>query len=232
MSTPEDVLGHRSRLRQKVLTQTHHAIADYEVLECLLGFAIPRKDVKPLAKELIKRFRSIGGVFCALPEELMTVKGIKETTATLLRAIYLAHLHALDKEIVGSSIIEKWQKILDYYYIHIGRETRETFHVLFLNAKTEVIADEEISKGTVNQTPIYPREIIARALALGAVHLILVHNHPSGSAKPSQNDIDFTVDLYQTCQGLSLRLYDHVIISRKESYSFREHGCPPYELKL
>ena len=225
---PENVQGHRERLRNRILTGPYASVADYEILECLLGYAIPRRDVKPIAKELIRHFKSLGNVFAATPADLMEVTGIKEMTATLLHAVHYAHLHALEKEISGHSVIEKWDKILDYYFVNIGRETRETFHVLFLNAKACVISDEELQKGTVNQTAIYPREIIKRALALGAVYIVLIHNHPSGDLKPSPDDILMTEQLEQTCKGVNIKLHDHIIVSKKGVYSFKQQGCHPF----
>ena len=229
MGSAEDVSGHRERLREKLLSNDYTALADYEVLELLLGYVIPRKDTKPLAKDLIRHFGNLGAVFSAKPEELKTIKGIKDMASALIRAVHFAHLHVLDKNMRKGSVLKTWDQVLDYYFINIGHISREELRVLYLNAKTEVLADECISMGSISEVPIYPREIIDKALKFKATGLILVHNHPSGNPAPSENDIKATMNLYKTCKGINLILYNHIIISHLGMTSFRRLRCPPFE---
>ena len=230
MQTPEDAKGHRSRLREKILSNNDfNALSDYEVLEVLLGYAIPRKDTKPLAKELIRRFGGLGGVFSAKADDLKSVKGIKDMSSALIRIVHFAHMYILEQGMKEKSILEGFEDVLNYYFVNIGYLSREELRVLYLNAKGEVLSDECISVGSIAEVAIYPREIIDKALKLKATGLILVHNHPSGNPAPSENDIKATCNLYETCRGINLKLYNHIIISPSGMTSFRQLRCPPFE---
>lgn len=217
-------LGHRERLRNKLLSHGGESLADYELLELILMMALPRCDVKPLAKTLLNRFGSFAGVMNATPEELMQIKGIKETTAATLKIIPTACERLLKQEISNTSVLNSFDKIKDYCYLKLAHKYNERFHILFLNLKYHLIAAEEHQHGTINHTPVYPREILARALALNASAVILVHNHPSGDPKPSETDIKLTDELRKILKISDITVYDHIIIGKQGIYSFRKNG--------
>lgn len=217
-------VGHRERLREKLLVRGEDSLADYELLELILMTALPRIDVKPLAKTLLARFKNFAGVLNASPEELMSVKGIKETTAAMIKIIPAACVRLTKVEILDTPVFNSWSKIQDYCFLKLAHKKNERFHILFLNIKLHLIADEEHQHGTVNHTPVYPREILSRALALNASSLILVHNHPSGDSKPSEGDINITEELRKILKMSDISIYDHLIIGRQGIYSFRRHG--------
>ena len=217
-------LGHRERLRDKLLSHGGKILADYELLELILMIALPRCDVKPLAKTLLNRFGSFAGVMNASPEELMQIKGIKETTAAVIKTIPTACERLLKQEVSNASVLNSFDKIKDYCYLKLAHKTNERFHILFLNLKYQLIAAEEHQHGTINHTPVYPREILARALALNASAVILVHNHPSGDPKPSEADIKLTDELSKILKISDITVYDHLIIGKSGIYSFRQNG--------
>ena len=217
-------LGHRERLRDKLLSHGGKILADYELLELILMMALPRYDVKPLAKTLLNRFGSFAGVMNASPEELMQIKGIKETTAAVIKTIPAACERLLKQEVSNTSVLNSFDKIKDYCYLKLAHKTNERFHILFLNLKYQLIAAEEHQHGTINHTPVYPREILARALALNASAVILVHNHPSGDPKPSEADIKLTDELSKILKISDITVYDHLIIGKSGIYSFRQNG--------
>ena len=217
-------LGHRERLRDKLLSHGGETLADYELLELILMMVLPRCDVKPLAKTLLNRFGSFAGVMNASPEELMKVKGIKETTAAAIKTIPAACERLLKQEVSNASVLNSFDKIKDYCYLKLAHKTNERFHILFLNLKYQLIAAEEHQHGTINHTPVYPREILSRALALNASAVILVHNHPSGDPKPSEADIKLTDELSKILKISDITVYDHLIIGKSGIYSFRQNG--------
>lgn len=216
--------GHRERLRDKLLSHGGETLADYELLELILMMALPRCDVKPLAKTLLNRFGSFAGVMNATPEELMQIKGIKETTAAVIKTIPAACERLLKQEVSNASVLNSFDKIKDYCYLKLSHKTNERFHILFLNLKYQLITAEEHQHGTINHTPVYPREILARALALNASAVILVHNHPSGDPKPSEADIKLTDELSKILKISDITVYDHLIIGKSGIYSFRQNG--------
>lgn len=216
--------GHRERLREKLLLRGEDSLADYELLELILMSALPRIDVKPLAKTLLTRFKNFAGVLNASPEELMAIKGIKETAAAAIKTIPAACSRLTKIEILDTPVFNTWSKIQDYCFLKLAHKKNERFHILFLNIKSHLIADEEHQHGTVNHTPVYPREILSRALALNASSLILVHNHPSGDSKPSEGDVHITQELRKILKMSDISIYDHLIIGRQGIYSFRRHG--------
>ena len=224
MTESNPLEGHRSRLRKRVCTQPFDTLADYEILECLLGYAIPRKDVKVLAKQLIAEFGSLGAVLSAPAHALQRVKGVKENTAALLKAACYANLHILKREITRGSVLDSWDKIIDYYFSRMGRDRIETLHALFLDARACVIKDEVLQEGTTNFTPIYPREILQHAINLGAQGLVLIHNHPSGNVNPSKEDVRMTQNLVRTCHDVGIIFHDHIIISQDNFFSFKRMG--------
>lgn len=216
--------GHRARLRQRLLEKGGGALADYEVLECLLFGAKPRGDVKPLAKALIARFGSLGGVLAADARDLAQVKGMGEASAAMLKASAEAARRMAREEVIDRPVLSSWDKLLKYCRTALGHEKTERFHLLFLDRKNVLIADEVQQRGTVDHTPVYPREVVKRALELSASALILVHNHPSGDATPSRDDIAMTKEVKDAAEKLGIVVHDHVVISKSGHSSFRSMG--------
>ena len=217
-------IGHRRRLRQKFLDHGPDALNDYELLEMVLGQAIPRRDVKPLAKHLIDRFGGFAGVIATEPSELMREKGIGETAAVALKTIQSAAVRMLKDEVKGRSVLNSWDKVMDYCLAAMAREKTEQFRILFLDTKHRLITDEVQNRGTVDHTPAYPREVVRRALEVGASGLILAHNHPTGDPTPSDPDIEVTRQIRDAAKALGITLHDHVIVAREGYISFRTKG--------
>lgn len=216
--------GHRSRLKKRFLDNGSKALADYELLELLLFLGIPRKDVKPLAKDLLKRFGSMGGVIAADINSLRETPHMTESAVVAIKTVQAVSNTVMQEEIIRKPILNSWSRLLDYCTSTMAYEKKENFRILFLNKKNEVIADEIQQTGTVDHTPAYPREIIKRALELGATAIILVHNHPSGDSEPSQADIDVTRQVIEAARPLNIVIHDHLIISRGGSTSLRNEG--------
>ncbi len=216
--------GHRERLKERILKQDLSSFQDYEILEALLMYSIPRKDVKLIAKKLLAEFGSLGCVLCSKPDQLYRFKDVKENTAVLFKLIQAANSSILRRDLINQPILNDWNKIMDYCYVTIGREKKETFHVLFLDAKLHLVLDEKMAEGTINKVPIYPREIIQRALELGATSMVLIHNHPSGDARASEQDVAMTRQLRDIAKPLSIQVSDHIIISRNGATSFKDAG--------
>lgn len=233
MATSEDqpdtphYLGHRARLRQRLLTHGAEALQDYEVLEVILATAIPRRDVKPLAKALLSRFGGLAGVLRADPSTLLGVSGVKEATAALLVAAGAAAGRALREEVTDRPLLNAWDRLLDYCRLTMGSNAIEVFRVLYLDTKNRLIADEEQQRGTVDHTPVYPREVVKRALELHASAIILVHNHPSGDPTPSRADISMTHEVIKAAKALGIRVHDHVIVTRTGHFSLRAEDLMP-----
>ena len=215
--------GHRDRLRARFVTSGDE-LPDYELLELLLFTAIPRRDVKPLAKSLIDRFGSLAGVLSTPVSQLAKHPGLGETTAIFLRSVREAGLRLTREEIIDRPVITAWSQLINYLHAHMAREAREQFRILFLDKKNRLIADEVQQEGTVDHTPAYPREIVKRALELAATAIILVHNHPSGDPKPSQADREMTRQIVDAARPIGIVVHDHVIISRTGHISFRSEG--------
>ena len=216
--------GHRSRLRKRLIEAGGGALADYEVLECLLFAGQPRGDVKPLAKALIERFGSLGAVLAADAERLGATPGMGEAAIAALKASEEAARRLAREEVVERPVLSSWDKVLGYCRTTLGRSEVEHFHLLFLDRKNRLIADETQQRGTVDHTPVYPREVVKRALDLGASALILVHNHPSGDPTPSQADIAMTEEIVEAGRTLGIVVHDHIVISREGHASFRSLG--------
>lgn len=216
--------GHRDRLRDRFLNAGVEALRDYELLELLLFRAIPRRDVKPLAKTLIARFGSLADVLGADPERLMEVEGVGRSVMAELKIVHGATIALLQGQLLEREVITSWSALQEYLRVRLATEKIEQFRVLFLDHKNQLLADEMQQQGTVNQTPAYPREIMRRALELHASAVILVHNHPSGDPKPSQDDITMTAAIVAAAQPLKIRVHDHLIVGRKTVLSFRAQG--------
>jgi DNA repair protein RadC len=219
-----DHLGHRDRLRQRFLTGGRSALQDYELLELLLFYVLPQGDTKPVAKALIRRFGSFAGVFAADTQALSEVKGIKDKAAALLKAVQAAAEQIARQEVVDKPVIGSWKKLIDYLRVAMAEQKNEQFRLLFLDNKNSLIADEEQQRGTVNHTPVYPREVVKRALELGASAIIMVHNHPSGDPTPSADDIAMTKEVAAAAEKLGIAVHDHIVIGRKGHASLRSLG--------
>jgi len=216
--------GHRDRLRARFVDGGEGALQDYELLELVLFNLIPRKDVKPLAKLLIKKFGSLPEAMAATVEELETVEGISHNCAIGLKSITALSHRAMKQEFKSKPVLNNWTRLMDYCHSTMAHEKKEHFRILFLNKKNELIADEIQGSGTVDHTPAYPREIMKRALEHGATALILMHNHPSGDPSPSRADIDMTNHIIRAAEPFDIIIHDHIIISRNGYTSFKSEG--------
>ncbi len=197
---------------------------DYEIMELVLFAAIPRRDVKPLAKQLIARFGSFAEAIAAPVDRLMEVDGVGENVATHLKIVEAAALRLSKTKLLGKPALSSWAALIDYCAAAMARNPNEEFRVLFLDRKNVLIADEVQNKGTVDHTPVYPREIVKRALELGASALILVHNHPSGDPTPSRADIEMTRQIADAAKALQVAVHDHIVIGRSGHASFKALG--------
>ncbi|WP_169569107.1 RadC family protein [Sneathiella limimaris] len=216
--------GHRERLRKKVLNSGAEALADYELLEFLLFSAYPRGDTKPLAKRLIHEFKDLGGVLTASPEKLKKINGVGDTSVAIIKVAEKLGEKILRSRVENRNIIGSWQALLEYCQGTMGRKEIEHFRILFLNNRHFLIADEVQQTGTINQAAVYPREVIKRALELGATSLILVHNHPSGDTSPSRSDIQITEEIVKAAEALQITIHDHLIVSANEYSSMKSMG--------
>ena len=221
-----DYLGHRERLRRRFLLGGGRDLPDYELLELLLTIAIPRRDVKPLAKELIRKFGSFAEVVNAPLEELMLVKGVKENTAAVLRIVRECSVRSSWQSLKGTDapVISDFDAMVDYCRSAMAYQMVEEFRIIFLNSKLYVIGEEIQQRGTVDQVAIHPREVIKSAMMHGASAMILVHNHPSGIVTPSKADMEITKRIKEAAEAVSIRLFDHLIISKSSVYSFHNQG--------
>ena len=216
--------GHRERLRARFLKGGADAMPDYELLELTLFAAVPRRDTKPLAKTLIARFGSFAEVIAAPRARLMEVKGVGESVANHLKIVEAAAHRLAKTSVIGRPALSSWAALLDYCTTAMARSQNEEFRILFLDRKNVLIADEVQNRGIVDHTPVYPREIIKRALELSASAIILVHNHPSGDPTPSKADILMTREIVTAAKALSLAVHDHLVIGRSGHASFKSLG--------
>jgi len=219
-----DASGHRERLRARLLEGGGDAFLDYELLEYILGLAIPRRDTKPLAKRLLAEFGSFPAVLAASPAELSRVEGLSAGGAAAMKFVEAASLRSLRAAALDRPVLSGWQALTDYLHAAMAHRVTEEFRVIFLNNRNILIRDEAMGSGTVNAAPVYPREIVKRALELGASGLILVHNHPSGDPAPSRDDIAMTKSVIEAGRHLGLSVHDHVVIGRTGHASFRALG--------
>ena len=224
MSEKPHYHGHRERLRRRVIERGAQSLSDYELLEFALFSAIPRGDVKPLAKALLKDFKSISGVLAAGGEELLKFPGLGESSVAILMVVQEFAGRTALEDISESTIITKWDKLLSYCRIKMGQEKVEQFRLIFLDKKNRLIADELQQKGTVDHAPVYVREVVKRALHHEATAVILVHNHPSGDPTPSQADVEMTREIQSALKAVDVNVHDHVIIARKGHTSFKSLG--------
>lgn len=216
--------GHRARMRARLIDGGGDAFHDYELLEYVLALVTPRRDTKPLAKHLIAEFGTLSGVLAATPEELKRIDGLGETGIAALKFVQAAAVRALRDDVVGRPVLSSWQAVLDYLHADMAHGAIERFRVLFLDNKNVLIRSELMAEGTVNQAPVYVREVMKRALELGATAIVLAHNHPSGDPQPSRDDIAITAQIAAAGKPLSIVLHDHVIIGRQGHASLKALG--------
>lgn len=220
-----DYLGHRQRLRDRFLSGGGKSMPDYELLELVLTIAIPRRDVKPLAKKLITKFGNFANVINAPIEELMNFEGLKETSVCALKLIKEGAIRTSWQSFSNfdAPVINNWDAMIDYCRTSMAHQQNEEFKIIFLNSKLVVIGEESQARGTVDQVSIHPREVIKSAMDKGASAIILVHNHPSGNVTPSKADIEITKKIKTAAEAVDIRLLDHIIISKSDCYSFSEN---------
>lgn len=220
---PADGSGHRARLRQRLVEGGPEALLDHELIEYLLALAIPRRDTKPLAKQLLAGFGGLGPLLCADREALQRA-GLSDGMIGALKIAQASALRLLKSEVVNRPVLGSWQSLLDYLHADMAHQVVERVRILYLNARNMLIRDELMSEGSVDQAVVHVREVIRRALDLGAVSLILVHNHPSGDPQPSKADIDLTRNIVEAGRHLAIAVHDHVIIGRTGHKSLRTLG--------
>ncbi len=206
--------GHRERLRERFREAGTNALSDYELLELLLFRAQPRRDMKPIAKALLEKFGSFAEVIAAPEKRLAEVGGMGEASITELKIVHAAASRLLRDEVRKRPVLSSWSAVLDYCRAAQAFADREAFRILFLDKRNQLIADEVQQTGTVDHTPVYPREVVKRALELSATAIILVHNHPSGDATPSRADIDMTKQIVEVAQKLGIEVHDHIIVGK------------------
>jgi DNA repair protein RadC len=216
--------GHRERMRERLLLRGPDSLADYEMLEMLLFFAFKTGDTKPLAKALINRFGSFAKVLAAPQKDLIETRGLGPHSVAALKLVQAAALRMAQAEVMDQPVLNNWERLIDYLTAALARERIEQFRVLFLDSKNRLLADEAQARGTVNHTPVYPREVVKRALELQATALIMVHNHPSGDPTPSRADVEMTAEVKTAAAMLGIVLHDHLVIGNGRHVSFRREG--------
>lgn len=221
---PSYMADHRKRLRTRFMEGGPAALPDYELLELVLFRAIPRQDVKPLARLLLDTFGDFGRVISAPPERLDRIKGVAEAVVTELKIVEAAAHRLARARVIQRHVIDSWDKVLTYCHTTMAHRETEQLRVLYLDRKNVMIGDEAQAKGTVDHVPVYPREVVKRALELNASALILVHNHPSGDPTPSEADIAMTAQIQSAADALGIILHDHIIIGKERELSFRSAG--------
>ncbi len=221
---PSYIADHRQRLRDRFTQGGGQALPDYELLELVLFRAIPRQDVKPLARLLLDTFGDFNRVISASPARLQMIKGAGPAVVLELKLVEAAAQRLTRARVIQKPLLSSWDSLLDYCHTTMAHRETEQFRLLFLDRKNVLIADEEQAKGTVDHVPVYPREIVKRALELNASALILVHNHPSGDPTPSDADLSMTRQVQDACSALGLVLHDHLIIGKSRELSFRAQG--------
>ena len=222
--SPVSAEGHRQRLRARLLAAGPESVADHELLELLLFLALPRRDTKPIARALLGRFGSFANAIAAPLNELRGVEGMGEAGAAALKTVQAAALRLMRAEVREQPLLSNWDALMGYLTAVLARERVEQFRILFLDGRNRLLGDEAQSRGTVNHTPVYPREVAKRALELHATAIILVHNHPSGDTTPSSADVEMTGEINRALGPLGIVLHDHVIVGSAGWLSFRQQG--------
>jgi len=221
---PSYIRDHRKRLRERFMAGGALALPDYEMLELVLFRAIPRQDVKPLARRLLDVFGDFNRVLTASAKDLKDVDGVGDAVVIELKVIEAAAQRLSRSKVMQRHVVSSWDALVDYCHTTMSHRSTEQFRILFLDTKNVLIADEEQAKGTLDHVPVYPREVVKRALELNAASLILVHNHPSGDPTPSQADIDMTRKISHAASALDITVHDHLIIGKSCELSFRAEG--------
>ena len=221
---PSYIADHRKRLRARFMDGGANALPDYEMLEMVLFRAIPRQDVKPLARALIDTFGDFNRVVSAAPSRLLQINGVGNAVVCELKLIEAASQRLARAKVMQQHVISSWDAVLDYCHTVMAHRDTEQFRVLYLDRKNTLIADEAQGKGTIDHVPVYPREVVKRALELNASALLLVHNHPSGDPTPSDSDIDMTRQINNAAAALDITVHDHLIIGKSRELSFRAAG--------
>jgi DNA repair protein RadC len=216
--------GHRDRLRKRFREGGAEALPDYELMELILFRAIPRRDVKPLAKEILTRCGSFAEAVAASPERLMEIEGVTDAVVTEIKIVQVAALRTSQSEIKKRPMLGAMSAVLGYLRSAMAFEDREQFRILFLDKRNQLIADEVQGRGTVDHTPVYTREVMKRALELSACAIILAHNHPSGDPAPSRADIDMTKQIVEVASKLGVTVHDHIILGRDGHHSMKSAG--------
>lgn len=221
---PSYLRDHRKRLRDRFLSGGASAIPDYELLELILFRAIPRQDVKPLSRALIEQFGDFNRVLSAPLYQLKKVSGVGDAVALELKIVEAAAHRLARAKVMQRHVVSSWDALLEYCQATMAHRDTEQFRILFLDTKNVIVADEEQAKGTLDHVPVYPREVVKRALELNAAAIILVHNHPSGDPTPSRADIQMTAQIDQAASALGITVHDHLIIGKSCEFSFRAQG--------
>jgi len=211
-------------MRARLVSAGPEALADHEMLEMVLFLALPRRDTKPIARALLNRFGSFAAAIAAPPNDLRGVEGLGEAGMAALKLVQGAALRLARAEVMDRPVLANWDRLIEYLNAVLSRERIEQFRVLFLDTRNRLLADEAQGRGTVNHTPVYPREVVKRALELHATALILVHNHPSGDPTPSREDVAMTAEVKNAAAVLSVVLHDHIIVGNGRWLSFRQEG--------
>ena len=222
--SPVSAEGHRRRLRARLLTAGPDSVADHELMELVLFLALPRRDTKPIARALLARFGSFANAIAAPLPELRSVDGMGEAGAAALKTVQAAALRLMRSEMQNRPVLSNWDALMGYLNAQVARERVEQFRILFLDGKNRLLGDEVQARGTVNHTPVYPREVAKRALQLHATALILVHNHPSGDPTPSRADIEMTGEIKRAIGTLGVVLHDHIIVGNGTWLSLKNEG--------
>lgn len=220
----EDGAGHRARLRKRLFEGGPDALLDHELVEYMLGLAILRRETKSIAKDLIRKFDGLSNLLTADAETIMRIGEVGETAAAVLKVAQASALRLLKEEVMGRPVLGSWQSLLDYLHADMAHLSIERVRVLYLNHKNVLISDEAVQEGSVDESAVYIREVMRRALDLHATAIIVVHNHPSGDPAPSQQDIRLTRDLAEAGRHLNVTLHDHIIIGAKGHSSLRAMG--------
>jgi DNA repair protein RadC len=216
--------GHRGRIRSRFLAGGADAVAEHELIEMVLFLALPRRDTKPIARSLLARFGSYAAAISAPVPDLLAVEGLGEAGVAALKIVQASAQRLAKADVLFRPVLSNWDRLMEYLTAVLSREKIEQFRVLFLDNRNRLLADEMLSSGTVNHTPVYPREVVKRALDLRATAVFLVHNHPSGDPSPSTEDIEMTKEIKHAANALSIVLHDHVIIGNGQWLSFRKMG--------
>ncbi|MGB1036195.1 MAG: RadC family protein [Candidatus Puniceispirillales bacterium] len=222
-SKPEHT-KHRERMKTRILSFGTNTLADYELLESLLFYSIPRRDTKPIAKALLAKFKTFNAICQASPQELSEIDHIGEHSVVLFQIIHMIALRLGEEKIINKTTFLSWQDVISYCRTRIGFIEKEAFLVIFVDSKNSIIAADELASVTVDKVAVYPREIVKNALKYHATAIILVHNHPSGSTEPSKQDIAMTKHINQAIKTIDARLHDHLIISSEGHFSFKNAG--------